>query len=121
MPLAIVQVRFYGLYPDLSCSMGLANPQGQTQVHHRQQEAPSPVRPESWYTSLASIGYCGGVQHGEIKSAPETRRGARGGSVEGKPMSMVTVGNHRRGRVASERSEIVSSGLTFEAQTVIYS
>ena len=94
---------------------------GLTQVHHRQQVATGPVSPESWPTSLASIGHCGGVQQGEIKSAPETRRGAPGGTLTGNHRhAQVTVGNAGRGRAASEQSEIVTTGLTYQAQTVTY-
>jgi len=86
---------------------------GQTQVPHRQQAATGPVSPESWPTSLASIGHCGGVQHRETKSAPETRCGACGGTLTGNHRC-ARCGSHRaRGRAASERSEIVSLALTY--------
>ena len=48
------------------------------------------------------------------------RRAARLGRVRDR-CARVRVSPDARGRAASERSEIVTMGLTYQAQTVIYS
>jgi hypothetical protein len=90
MPLAFMQVRFYGLCPYLSCLTGPANPRVKPRYTTGSQQATGPVSPESWPTSLASIGHCGGVQHRELTSAGETTGGACGGTL---------TGNHRCAQV----------------------
>jgi len=100
-------------------TFGPANPRVKPRYTTGSQQATGPVSPESWPTSLASIGHCGGAQHRELTSAGETTGGACGGTLTGNHRC-VRCGSHRaRGRAASERSEIVSLGLTYQAQTVI--